>query len=152
MALFWLYWFTFLCYVMVLYWTAVMITWHGLSLSSISSSDPSSVFAVQFGFSALLCSSAILTLDLISPILISSHWWQQHVTQSHVVVCCFLSLFFLKHNYYTSLFCFASQEYVLFSLFFFFSFLKMGTCEHLSLCSSLYADTMYLLSFRLSRC
>lgn len=71
---------------MVLFSTAVIIAWHGLFQSYRSSSDPSYVFAVQIGFSTLLCSSAILTLESISPSSILSNWWQQHGTQSHVVL------------------------------------------------------------------
>lgn len=135
---------------MVLFSTAVIKAWHGLFQSYLSSSDPSYVFAVQIGFSALLCSSAILTLESISPISILSQWWQQHVTK---IAC---SVVFLNYYYYIYFFCFASQEYISlrdsFSFCFVFLFLKLGTCEHVSHCSSQYADTMYLLSFRLSQC
>lgn len=61
------------------------------------------VFAVQFGFSALLCSSALLTLWSICPVSILSQGWPQHVTQSHVVMFWFVLD-------YVCFFCFASQE------------------------------------------
>lgn len=121
--------------------------WPSSVQSYLSSSDPPYVPAVQVGFSALLCSSAILTLESSSPIFILSQWWQQHVTQSHVV------MFFFSF-YYVCFFSFASQEYFSFSVFFFFLCfcLTMGTCEHFLFCLSLYADTMYLMSLRLSQC
>lgn len=86
--------------------TVVLVTWHGLFLSHLPSSGSSDVFAVQYGFSALLYHSAIVTQESISPISLLSHRWQ-HVTQSHVVM-------FLFYYYYICFFCFASQEYISF--------------------------------------
>lgn len=70
----------------------------------------------------------------------------KHVTQSRVKIWFYyISFSFLLHL--RKIF---HLERLFLSLFVFC--LKMGTCEHWSLCSSLNADTMYLLSLRLSQC
>lgn len=105
---------------MVLFTTAVMIAGCGPVQFCLSSSDPSYVFAVQFGFSAPLSSSAILTLESISPISILSQRWQQHVTQSLLVMILSLFLFFSLY-----LFLFLHLRNIFHSEIFFFSFFSL---------------------------
>lgn len=109
--------------------TAVTIAWPGLIQSYLSSSDPTCVFAVQFGFSALLCSSAILTLESISPVSMIEMF-----LIFYFVFFLIISVAFVLH---------LRNIFHLETFFFFFWFvgwfsvLKTGTCEHFPLCKSL---------------